>query len=123
MRSATVIVDAALTYYEPDAVLADHGAAPAVGLDAIRQVLARAVEAKLAYEVQVQRSLIVGEIALLAGRWSMRGAGSDGTSGAGSGLMSSMARRGPDGAWRVVAENLTVEAAPAEAGPDPRPVG
>jgi ketosteroid isomerase-like protein len=116
-------LDAALTYYEPGAILAANAAAPAVGLDAIRQVLAGAVEAKLAYEVHVQRSLIVGEIALLAGRWSMRGTGRDGMPSAESGVVSSMARRGPDRAWRVVAENLTLDAAPAVAVTDSRSVG
>jgi ketosteroid isomerase-like protein len=116
-------LDAALAYYEPGATLAVHAAPPAVGVDAIRQVLARAVEAKLAYQVHVQRSLIVGEIALLVGRWSMRGTDRDGTPSAESGMVSSIARRGPDRSWRVAAESLTRDTAPAEELSDSRPVG
>ncbi|TWP33207.1 YybH family protein [Leekyejoonella antrihumi] len=103
-------LQAALSYYEPAAILAVGGAAPAVGLDAIRRILTRAVEAKTAYEVHPQRSLIIGEIALLAGRWSRYGARPDGTPTAEAGSVSCIARRGPDRAWRVAAQNLTPDA-------------
>ena len=100
-------LDAALTYYEPDAVTALDAGAPQTGLDAIRQTLVYAVDAKSAYGVELRTILITGEIALLGGRWSMHGSGPDGTPTAVSGTMWSVARLGSDGAWRVAAENLT----------------
>lgn len=106
-------LDAALSYYEPDAVQATDTEAPAIGLGAIRQVLAGAVEAKLAYDVQVQRSLVIGEIALLAGRWSMRGTDQSGVPRAVFGTVSSIARRRPDRSWRVMAETLIRDTGPA----------
>lgn len=103
-------LDAALSYYEPAAIVAVGTAAPAVGRAAIRQMLGCAVEAKLAYEVHVQRSLITHdfaqEIALLTGRWSTRGTSPEGDQLARAGTVSSIARRGPHGAWRVAAEIL-----------------
>ncbi|MBN9610467.1 MAG: hypothetical protein BGO26_08485 [Actinobacteria bacterium 69-20] len=98
-------LDAALTYYEPHAVVCLPGAPPARGTAQITRILRRVIDAKLAIEVRLRRVHTVGSLALLSGRWVALGA-TDAIPTCRAGPVRSVARRGPEGAWRIVIEDL-----------------
>ena len=99
-------LDAAVSYYEPDALVAVTSAPHATGLAAITRMLSRSIDAKLAYSVTIEECLVTGRLALMVGRWHTDGLGSEGNRETASGTLTSIARRGTDGGWRVVVESL-----------------
>jgi ketosteroid isomerase-like protein len=101
-------LDAACSYYEPDALVRGPDAAPARGRAQIARNLAAAINSKLAFEIRVHRVLPADSIALMAGTWTARGTDAAGGAVQRAGTVCSVARRGADGAWRVLIEDLDI---------------
>lgn len=101
-------LDAACSYYEPDAVLHPPDGASARGRAEIARSLATVIDAKLAFDVRLDRVLLADSIVLLTGTWTAHGSDAKGRPTRRTGTLRSVARRGPDGAWRVLIEYLDV---------------
>lgn len=97
---------AALSYYEPAAVVALPGHPPATGRVRVERAVARLVDARLAIELDVARVLGVDEIALVRADWVARGVDPAGVPFVLAGTVVSVARRGSDSGWRVAAEEI-----------------
>ena len=98
---------AALSYYDAGAVLATADGNLVKGPQEIERALARTVAARLDVEVHVYRVLCAGPMAVVRADWTLRGSTVDGTGFQRLGAVRSVSRRGPDGGWRVVIEELS----------------
>lgn len=98
---------AALSYYEPQAVLTTSDGCLVSGTRQIERALARTVAARLDVEVQVYRVLCAGSMAVARADWTLRGSDRDGAGFQRLGAVRSVSRRGRDGGWRVVIEELS----------------
>jgi len=81
--------------YEPDAVLAVPGGAPAAGVDAIRQALRRFLDGRPTVSGESQPALRFGDLALTSTRFD-------------GGATAEVARRQPDGTWLWVIDQPRV---------------
>ena len=97
-------VDAAVALYEPEACLVGNPGEPAVGVDAIREVLQGFVDAKPTLTTESGSVLQVGELALLAHAWKATGDGPDGPVEL-AGHAVEVVRRHSDGTWRFVIDD------------------
>jgi ketosteroid isomerase-like protein len=66
-------LDAALTYYQPHAVIAPPAGPPVRGADAIRELLRQAAATRMLYQVQPEQTLLAEDTALVTGRWTVAG--------------------------------------------------
>jgi len=91
--------------YEDDATLLANGVA-LQGMAAIRRALAGYVAMKPHIELETASVLQgAGDLALLSGRWTLRGTAPDGRPIEGSGVSREVARRHADGTWRYVLDD------------------
>ena len=97
-------LEAAVTLYEPEAVLSWGPDRAAVGQEAIRQVLAEVMNMRLPLRCRTANVLLAGNLALITGERSMRGTGPDGVAIALAGAATLVVRRQPDGTWLTVAD-------------------
>ncbi len=97
-------LEAAVTLYEPEAVLSWGPDRAAVGREAIRQVLAEVMNMRLPLRCRTANVLLAGNLALITGERSMRGTGPDGMAIALAGPATLVVRRQPDGTWLTVAD-------------------
>lgn len=97
-------LEAAVAMFEPDACFAQLGSV-AQGTDAIRQVLAELLQIKPALQGRPSKVLRAGDIAIVYGTWTMRGAGPDGNPIDLSGRYTDVVRRQADGRWLFVIDN------------------
>ena len=97
-------LEAAVTLYEPEAVLSWGPDRAAVGQGAIRQVLAEVMNMRLPLRCRTVNVLRAGNLALITGERSMRGTGPDGVAIALAGPATLIVRRQPDGTWLTVAD-------------------
>ena len=97
-------LEAAVTLYEPEAVLSWGPDRAAVGQEAIRQVLAEVMNMRLPLRCRTANVLLAGNLALITGERSMRGTGPDGMAIALAGPATLVVRRQPDGTWLTVAD-------------------
>jgi ketosteroid isomerase-like protein len=88
-------LDGLVALYEPDAVLAVPGGAPAAGADAIRQALRRFLDGRPTVSGESQPALRFGDLALTSTRFA-------------GGATAEIARRQPDGTWRWVIDQPRV---------------
>ena len=97
-------LDAVLALYEPEAVLAS-AQPPAVGSDAIRDAYRGFFAMRPTIELQTVVAHRAGDLALLHGKWVLRGTGPDGGEIRMEGKNTETARRQPDGGWLFVIDN------------------
>lgn len=90
--------------YEPEAVLVTRGGT-VHGLAAIREVYRGVLAMQPAMELLTLGSARAGELAMLHGKWTMRGTASDGTEIRRAGRNAETVRRQPDGRWLFVIDN------------------
>ncbi len=101
---------AALSYYQPDALVAGSGRAVTAGHRQLERMLARLVDARLAVDVRVVRLWTTGSVALLHATWTARGSDADGVDVTRHGRASAVICRGTDDGWRVAVQELRVHA-------------
>jgi ketosteroid isomerase-like protein len=98
-------LEAAVALYEPDAVLSWGRDRAAVGLTAIRRVLAEVMDMRLPLRGRADHVLLAGSLALIVGERSMRGTGPDGVAITLTGPATLVVRHQPDGTWLTVADD------------------
>lgn len=97
--------DAIAALYEPDAVKLGRDGVPATGTAAIRDSVAGMASMKPHITMNVVKTVIAGDIAIVYNDWSS--AGPDGKSVAASGHALEVCRRQPDGSWLFVIDDPT----------------
>ena len=98
-------LDALVALYEPDAILMSQPGQTVTGHAAIREALQGFLALKPKFNLQFQKALESGDLALLYSRWTLSGTGPDGNELTLSGQTSDVARRQPDGSWLFVIDN------------------
>jgi uncharacterized protein (TIGR02246 family) len=103
-------VDRLLKLYEPDAVVisppGESGSGERrEGLDAIRRHLTSLVAMRPQMQVEASQVHVKDDLALLSSRWRATVALPDGSATELAGHGSELARRQPDGSWRLVIDN------------------
>lgn len=90
--------------YEPNAVLVSL-AGPVSGAEAIREAYRGFFAMRPTIEVQTLGAHRAGDLALLHGRWILRGTGPDGAEVRREGHNTEAVRRQPDGRWLFAIDN------------------
>jgi uncharacterized protein (TIGR02246 family) len=98
-------VDALVSLYEPDACLVGPDGSRAVGLEAIRAVLAAFADASLEMHMHVVKTVRGSDVAVLTNEWRATGRQPDGQPLEISGRAIEVVRRQPDGSWRFVVDD------------------
>ncbi len=99
-------LDALAALYELNAVLLPAPGQAARGAAEIRTALAGLLASKPTIELDTAAVFEMPEgIALLHGKWRLKGIGPDGSTFESSGTSSEVARRQPDGRWLYVVDN------------------
>jgi uncharacterized protein (TIGR02246 family) len=97
--------DMLMALYEPDAAFATQPGRLAPGLGGIRDALGGFVALNGKLDIQVNRVLEVGDLALVVGNWSFTGTGLDGEPVKLAARNADVLRRQADGSWRFVIDN------------------
>jgi len=98
-------LEAALALYESNAVLvAKHGNL-SFGTTQLREALARFIALEPTLRSEAQEVIAAGDLALYAGRWTLRGMGPNGHPVVMSGESSDILRQQRDGRWLIALDN------------------
>ena len=100
-------VEAMLTLYEPDQVFVSQPGQPVVrGVgESLREKLRAFTSLKPRLEIEMKHVVEAGDIALYCCQWTMQVTGPDGQEQTLSGRDANVARRQPDGTWRILIDN------------------
>jgi uncharacterized protein (TIGR02246 family) len=93
--------------YEPGGALVGPDGVPVIGQALIRDAIGPMAEAKPKVTMNVTKSLIAGDIAVLYNDWSARMAGPDGNAVDMAGKAIEVCRRQSDGSWLFVIDDPT----------------
>jgi uncharacterized protein (TIGR02246 family) len=98
-------VDAAMTLYESEAVLAPQPGEEVMGLEAIRDALQQFAALKPRLRGEITNVLTAGDVALVQNRWQLEGTQPDGSPVEMRGHSADVLRRAPDGGWRILIDD------------------
>ncbi len=100
-------LDGMVGLYEPDAVavMVPQPGPVVRGHAAIREGLSELLAFKPQFELQIQKTLEIEDIAILYARWNFVGTDPDGNDVRVTGLTSDVVRRQPDGSWLLIIDN------------------
>lgn len=98
-------LDGLVSLYERDALFMPQPGQTVSGDVAIRVALHAWLALRLKSNLQFQKSLESGDLALLFSQWTLSGIGSDGSEISMSGQTSDVVRRQADGSWLFVIDN------------------
>jgi ketosteroid isomerase-like protein len=98
-------VDAGLECYEPDALVVLEPGRTATGTDAVRAMLETFISWRPTFDVRARTILQTDEAALHLSAWTLRGTDPTGAPLDLAGRSSDVARRRPDGSWRLVVDD------------------
>jgi ketosteroid isomerase-like protein len=99
-------IDALCDLYEPNAVfIPEPSANPVTGIAGIREILASYLAMRSVIKIVRVSAHQNGDLALLRGKWSLRGTDADGNRIEIDGHSSELIRRQTDGTWRLVIDN------------------
>ncbi|HJS67806.1 MAG TPA: nuclear transport factor 2 family protein [Nitrososphaera sp.] len=98
-------LDAALSFYEPQAVLVAQPGNIARERDAIRAALLGFVSLKPSLKGEAHQVVEAGDLALYSSRWTLVGTSPEGKRVEMNGISSDVLRRHPDGRWLVAVDN------------------
>jgi uncharacterized protein (TIGR02246 family) len=91
--------DALLACYEPDAVFVPEAGQEVRGRAQLRDALQGFLSLDGDLVIETTGVVRLGDLALMAGKWSIKGTGSDGDAVEQGGNTIEVARRQPDGSW------------------------
>ena len=98
-------LDGLLALYEPDAVVATRPGRSVQGTAAVSETFAAILALRPSFTMETGTVLEAGDLALLHSTWQLSGTGADGAKVENSGQGADIARRQPDGSWRLVVDN------------------
>ena len=98
-------LDATLALYEPNAMLVAEPGKTVQGMAALREALGAFLAMKPKLTPGKSEMLTTGDLAMLLGKWTLNGTGPDGKPLTMTGTSADVARRQPDGTWRLVIDN------------------
>ncbi len=98
-------LDATLALYEPNAALVAEPGKTAHGMAALREALGAFLGMKPKLTQEKSEMITAGDLALSLVKWTLNGTGPDGKPLTMTGTSSDVARRQPDGTWRLVIDN------------------
>ena len=100
-------VEAMLTLYEPDQVFVSQPGEPEVrgAGESLREKLRAFTSLKPRLKIEMKHVVEAGDIALYCCQWTMQVTGPDGREQTLSGRDANVARRQPDGTWRILIDN------------------
>lgn len=98
-------VEAALSLYEPEAMLVVRPDRIARGRVEIRAALAEMLAVRPRITTEATEVFIVGDLALYHSVWKLTGSLPDGSQLEDGGRSSDVLRQGADGAWRIALDN------------------
>jgi uncharacterized protein (TIGR02246 family) len=98
-------VDAAISLYEPQAVIVAQPGQIASGTAAVRKALEGFISLKPKLKTISHQLVEAGDIALYCSKWTLTGTAPDGKRVEMSGMSSDVLRRQPDGRWLVAVDN------------------
>jgi ketosteroid isomerase-like protein len=98
-------MDPLLALYEPGASLVPQPGQLVTGTEGIRQALGGFLGMKPTIALETRKIVQGGDIALLYGKWTLKGTGPDGKPVSMAGQSTEVVRRQPDGTWRYVVDN------------------
>jgi uncharacterized protein (TIGR02246 family) len=98
-------LDALVDLYEPDAAFAPQPGQTVNGRKAIREALRPFVALEPRMTGEIERSLVAGETALVANRWTLAGRQPDGSAVELAGVSADVLRRRDDGSWGIVIDD------------------
>ena len=98
-------LDATLALYEPNALFVAEPGKTVQGMAALREALGAFLAMKPKLTPDKSEMLTTGDLALSLVKWTMNGTGPDGKPLTMTGTSSDVARRQPDGPWRLVIDN------------------
>jgi uncharacterized protein (TIGR02246 family) len=98
-------VDAAVAFYEPDAVFVAQPGQLARGAREIRAALAGFVQLKAQVQFSAEHVIESGDIALYVSRWTLRGVDPSGAAVTMGGESTDILRRQSDGRWLIAIDN------------------
>lgn len=115
-------LDAALSLYEPGAVMIEKPGRTARGTDEIRAALRSLIDSRVRLSIRVSQVIQAGDIAFVVSAWSVaapgdEAAGAELARGEGTDVM----RCQPDGSWRFVIDNPYGAAVMGKMGGPPPP--
>ena len=98
-------LDATLALYEPNAALVAEPSKTVHGVAALREALGAFLGMKPKLTREKSELITAGDLALSLVKWTLNGTGPDGKPLTMTGTSSDVARRQPDGTWRLVIDN------------------
>lgn len=98
-------INAAMSLYEPQAVIVAQPGQIARGTAAVRAAIEGFVALKPALKGVAHQVVEAGDIALYCSKWTLTGAAPDGKRVEMSGVSSDVLRRQPDGRWLISVDN------------------
>ena len=98
-------LDATLALYEPNAALVAEPGKTVQGTAALREALGAFLGMKPKLTPDKSELITAGDLALSLVKWTLNGTGPDGKPLTMTGTSSDVARRQPDGTWRLVIDN------------------
>ncbi len=93
-------VDSILALYEPGAAMPEMSGNVAIGADALRQSIGQFAAMKPQIQLDVEKVVQAGDIALVYSKWSMKSGDQEMT-----GRGREVARKQPDGTWKFVIDD------------------
>jgi uncharacterized protein (TIGR02246 family) len=98
-------LEALLALYEPQAIIRERTGELTIGSDAIREHLFKLLAMQPAMEILASKTVVAGELAQSSSHWRCDATAPDGTALQLEYRGSELARRQPDGSWRIVIDN------------------
>ena len=98
-------LDGLLALYEKDAVLSPEPGRIVAGHGAIREAFAGFLASRPAMSLKTASAFETDGLALLHGKWELKGTGPDGVPFEAKGLSSEVLRRQADGGWLYIIDN------------------
>ena len=100
-------VEAMLALYEPDQVFVSQPGQPVVrgAGESLREKLRAFTKLRPQLKIEMKHVVEAGDIALYCCQWTMQVTGPDGQEQTLSGRDANVARRQPDGTWRILIDN------------------
>jgi len=98
-------LDSLITLYEPNATLVPQPGVVVSGHAAIREAFGAFLALNGKFDLQAPTVFQAGDVALLFGRWTLKGTGPDGSAVELAGQTSDVVRKQSDGSWLFVIDN------------------